>query len=227
MRKSNEPNSFTQVSTARCKALGSRTSTAPIPITREPVRAVSISFAIASVFSTLRPTIQAFAPRWTIARTWALHIVPFPPVQKTTLLSAKYLLGFDQLNYILLRNAPKMPSRQTSLRYSDRGRGIVQGTYFGGAAEVIGRVRVCGERNELLYETKLPFSTEDRTVLVTARFYKGREKVATHSLSNAFPLRTGSITEASRYIAVVRALKATVQSYCNLRTPSKILGQRK
>jgi hypothetical protein len=52
------------------------------------LRAVMRSLAMLSVFSTLRPTMQAFAPRWTKARTWALQMVPLPPVQKTTLLSA-------------------------------------------------------------------------------------------------------------------------------------------
>ena len=44
-------------------------------------------WAMDSVFSTFRPTMQALAPRWTIARTWALQMLPLPPVQKTTLLS--------------------------------------------------------------------------------------------------------------------------------------------
>ncbi len=62
-------------------------------MTFEPGRAVMRSLAMPSVFSTLRPTIQAFAPRWTSARTWAEQMVPLPPVQKTTLLSILRISG--------------------------------------------------------------------------------------------------------------------------------------
>jgi len=79
------PNSCTQVSIALDKLAVFRTSTAPMPSTRDPERAVAMSFAMRSHFSTLRPTMQAFAPKWTSARTWAEQIVPLPPVQKTTL----------------------------------------------------------------------------------------------------------------------------------------------
>ena len=89
MRKSMAPSSLTHVSTALCKLSGLRTSIAPMPRTFEPLRAVMMSLAMLSVFSTLRPTMQAFAPRCTMARTWALQMVPLPPVQKTTLLSAE------------------------------------------------------------------------------------------------------------------------------------------
>ena len=58
-------------------------------MTFAPGRAVAMLLAIDSVFSTFRPIIQALAPRWTSARTWALQIVPPPPVQKTTLLSVQ------------------------------------------------------------------------------------------------------------------------------------------
>ena len=87
MTKSIAPSSFTHLSAASCNASGFLTSTLPNPNTLAPFLAVAISFAIFSVFSTLRPMIQALAPRWTIARTWAEQIVPAPPVQKTTLLS--------------------------------------------------------------------------------------------------------------------------------------------
>ena len=57
-----------------------------MPKTFAPGRAVAISCAAFSVFSTLRPTMHALAPRWTRARTCPLQMVPAPPVQKTTLL---------------------------------------------------------------------------------------------------------------------------------------------
>ena len=85
MTKSMPPSSLTQRSTAFCKFSNLRTSTEPIPITLAPGRAVAMSLATRSVFSTLRPMMQALAPRCTKARTWALQIVPAPPVQKTTL----------------------------------------------------------------------------------------------------------------------------------------------
>lgn len=85
MTKSMEPSSLTQRSAASFKLSNLRTSTAPMPITLAPGRIAAISFAALSVFSTLRPMIQALAPRWTSARTWALQMVPAPPVQKTTL----------------------------------------------------------------------------------------------------------------------------------------------
>lgn len=87
MTKSMPPNSSTVRSTAFSRVSIFRTSSPPIPITFAPFRAVAMLRAMASVFSTLRPTMQALAPRWTRARTWALQIVPPPPVQKTTLLS--------------------------------------------------------------------------------------------------------------------------------------------
>ena len=55
---------------------------APIPITLAPGRIDAISFATASVFSTLRPTMQAFAPRWTRARTCAEQMLPIAAVSK-------------------------------------------------------------------------------------------------------------------------------------------------
>lgn len=79
----------------------------PKPSTLAPDRAVAMSLATAAVFSALRPTIQASAPRWTRARTWAEHMEPLPPVQKTTLFV-------------------KRPSRQTLDRYSDLWRGIAR-----------------------------------------------------------------------------------------------------
>ena len=91
MTKSIEPNSLAVRSAACCSWAGSLTSTPPNASTLEPGRAVSMSRAIFSVFSTLRPRMAAFAPRWTRARTCAEHIEPAPPVQKTTLLAAKRL----------------------------------------------------------------------------------------------------------------------------------------
>ena len=85
--KSMLPSCWTHFSTAPCRLEISRTSMEPRPRTLEPARAVAMSRAMRSVFWTLRPIMQAFAPRWTIARTWALQMVPPPPVQKTTLLS--------------------------------------------------------------------------------------------------------------------------------------------
>ena len=108
MRKSMLPSSLMHVSTAFWTLSMLLTSTAPRPRTFEPFRAVAMSLAMPSVFSTLRPTMQALAPRWTIARTWALHIEPLPPVQKITLFL-------------------KRSSFQTSLRYSCFCIGIVRG----------------------------------------------------------------------------------------------------
>lgn len=85
-----------------------RTSTAPMPSTLEPDRAVAMSLAMPSVFSTLRPTMQAFAPRCTRARTCCEQIEPFPPVQKTTL-------------------SLKMSSFHTEEMYSSFGMGMVRG----------------------------------------------------------------------------------------------------
>lgn len=83
--KSIAPSSFMQRSTEALRLSNDRTSTAPIPITLAPGRAVARSCATFSVFSTFLPTMQALAPKLTRARTCALQIVPAPPVQKTTL----------------------------------------------------------------------------------------------------------------------------------------------
>lgn len=82
--KSIEPSSCTHLSTAFSKLSIFRTSIAPMPMTFAPFRAVAMFCAIFSVFSTFRPMIHAFAPRWTRALTWAEQIVPAPPVQNTT-----------------------------------------------------------------------------------------------------------------------------------------------
>ena len=87
MTKSIPPSSFTHFSTATCMLSILLTSTDPRPKTFAPCLAVAISLAIFSVLSTFRPTMQALAPRWTMALTWALQMVPAPPVQKTTLFS--------------------------------------------------------------------------------------------------------------------------------------------
>lgn len=85
MTKSIPPSSLAHRSAALCKSSDLRTSTAPMPMTLAPGRAVAISLAAASVFSTFLPMMHASAPRWTRARTWALQMVPAPPVQRTTL----------------------------------------------------------------------------------------------------------------------------------------------
>lgn len=108
MAKSILPSSFTHVATAFSRLSMLLTSTAPMPMTLLPDRAVAMSLAIPSVFSTFRPTMQAFAPRWTRARTCAEQILPFPPVQKTTL-------------------SLKMPSLKMLDRYSDLSSGMVRG----------------------------------------------------------------------------------------------------
>jgi hypothetical protein len=122
------PNSCTQVLTALWTLSMLLTSTAPRPRTLLPFRAVAISFAMPSVFSTLRPTMQALAPRWTRARTWALHIEPLPPVQKMTLFL-------------------KRSSFHTSLRYSCFCIGIVRGVPVQMLRSRVARwVRECGCR---------------------------------------------------------------------------------
>lgn len=63
MTKSIAPNSFTHVSTADSKEAMFRTSTAPIPMTLDPGRAVAMFLAMDSVFSTFLPIMQALAPR--------------------------------------------------------------------------------------------------------------------------------------------------------------------
>jgi len=45
-----------------------------MPMTLAPGRMVAISAATVSVLEVLRPMMQAFAPRWTRARTWALPV---------------------------------------------------------------------------------------------------------------------------------------------------------
>ncbi len=107
MTKSTLPSSRTHLSTAFCKLSACRTSTAPMPSTLAPCRAVAMSCAMASVLATLRPTMHALAPRETRARTWALQMVPAPPVQKTTLLSVRggvvragvLMVGEDDLGF--------------------------------------------------------------------------------------------------------------------------------
>ena len=115
MTKSSPPSSLTHLSTAFCRLSTLLTSIAPIPRTLAPDLAVAISCAIFSTFSTLRPTMHAFAPRWTSARTWALQMEPEPPVQKTTLSSIHNDLASALLRWtrdLLL----KIPSFHTSLR---------------------------------------------------------------------------------------------------------------
>lgn len=90
--KSIPPNSSTHFSTAPCKLRTLLTSTSPNPSTLAPCLAVAISLAILSVFSTFRPTMHASAPKWTRARTWALQMVPAPPVQKTTLFAECFVV---------------------------------------------------------------------------------------------------------------------------------------
>lgn len=122
------PSSSTHFSTAFSKLSILRTSTEPKPSTFAPLLAVAMSLAIFSVFSTFLPMMQAFAPRCTIARTWALHIEPAPPVQKRTLPSthdASQLLKSAMVVKRIRQYIPKMPSLQVSLTYSFLGTGIV------------------------------------------------------------------------------------------------------
>lgn len=99
----------------------SRTSQPPMPRTFAPGLAVAMSLAVVSVFSTLRPMMQAFAPRWTIALVWALQMVPAPPVTKTTRSSRA---GCQQWAWRGAAHSLKIPSLHTELRYSDRGTGM-------------------------------------------------------------------------------------------------------
>ena len=69
MTKSMLPSSLAQRCAACSRSSGFLTSTAPMPITFAPERAVAMSLAMFSVFSTLRPMMQASAPRATMART--------------------------------------------------------------------------------------------------------------------------------------------------------------
>jgi len=61
--KSIPPSSSAHLAAASVKLSGLLTSTDPRPMTLAPGLAVAMSLAIASVFSTLRPTMQALAPR--------------------------------------------------------------------------------------------------------------------------------------------------------------------
>lgn len=101
-----------------------RTSQPPIPMTLDPGLAVWMSLAAFSVFSTLRPMMQALAPRRTRALVCMLHIVPAPPVTKTT--RSSEALGqhlYEQVRWV--GGSLKIPSFQTGLRYSDSRTGIV------------------------------------------------------------------------------------------------------
>lgn len=53
--------------------------------TTEPGRSDCRCLAMAAVFIGDRPRMAALAPKRTNAATWAEHIVPAPPVQRTTL----------------------------------------------------------------------------------------------------------------------------------------------
>ena len=87
MTKSMPPSSLTHLFTADSRLELSRTSTAPNPRTFAPGLAPAISAATRVTFSVFLPTIHAFAPRMTRARTCALQMSPEPPVQNTTLFS--------------------------------------------------------------------------------------------------------------------------------------------
>lgn len=89
MQKSTPPTSATHLSTAPFKSSYFRTSTPPMPITLAPGRTLAISAAASTVLLVLRPTTQAFAPRRTRARTWALTMVPAPPVAKRVLFALR------------------------------------------------------------------------------------------------------------------------------------------
>lgn len=101
-----------------------RTSQPPMPRTLAPGRAVAISRAIFSVFSTLRPTMHALAPSRTRARVCMLQIVPAPPVTKTTRLSGRVSL-VARFQREGRGCSLKMPSFHTGLRYSDSGTGMM------------------------------------------------------------------------------------------------------
>lgn len=104
MQKSIRPSSFTHVATAFSSDSMLRTSTAPSPMTLLPDLAVAMSLAMPSVFSTFRPTMQALAPRWTSARTWAEQMLPLPPVQKTTLSSRDTISIQSMLELCIVRD---------------------------------------------------------------------------------------------------------------------------
>jgi hypothetical protein len=72
-----------------------RTSQPPMPMTLAPGLTRAMSLAAASVFSTLRPRMQALAPRRTSALVCMLHIVPAPPVTNTTRPSNKTESAID------------------------------------------------------------------------------------------------------------------------------------
>ena len=76
------PSQFTQAT-----SLTFLTSTLPMPMTRAPERTLAMSLAAFSVFSALRPIMQASPPKWTKARVCALQMVPAPPVTKRTRLA--------------------------------------------------------------------------------------------------------------------------------------------
>jgi hypothetical protein len=117
-----------------------------------------MSLATRSVFSTLRPMMQASAPRWTRARVWALQMVPAPPVMKRTRPAGEVSAGvFRSMGrdgerwagmgvvvvwcvWARLRaeHEPKMPGAQTLLRYSDLGIDIVYGVGVVCLADVSG-----------------------------------------------------------------------------------------
>ena len=124
---------------AVCRSLLTlRTSTAPIPRTLAPGRTSAISFAAFSVFSTLRPTMQAFAPRRTRARVWPLPIEPAPPVMNRTRFAAfgrRYQSSSRESERTCLGRfreyTPKIPSAHTALKYSDRGTVMMLGVEVG------------------------------------------------------------------------------------------------
>ena len=118
MTKSILPSSLAHFFAAACMLLKLRTSTGARPITFAPGRAVAMSTAIRSVFTRFRPTMQAFAPRWTKARTCALHIVPDPPVQKTTVLSGA-LECQSEYSYCRARYGYKVKSHTEDTMFPD------------------------------------------------------------------------------------------------------------
>jgi len=117
--KSIRPSSLTHCSTADCRFAELLTSTFPMPRTLAPDLTVAMSSAFALAFSSFRPTMQASAPRWTRARTCALHMLPEPPVQKTTLPSSNRSQEENSWRCRLPSCLPNILSFHTSLTYPD------------------------------------------------------------------------------------------------------------
>lgn len=95
-----------------------------MPITLAPGRTFAISLAASSVFPSLRPMMQALAPRRTRALVCMLQMVPAPPVTNTTRSSASETSA-GRSPRGMWEAQLKRPSRQTGLRYCDSGTDMV------------------------------------------------------------------------------------------------------